>query len=199
MNAHLALRIGPRDHGRELTDDEFCAADFEEGYRYELIDGSLYVSPKPNFPHDVLVQFIGETLVLYKAQHREVVKRLSFNARVFVPGHTKTTSPEPDFAIYKDAPPGRRGSWREISPVIVVEVISDEPGKDYDRNPELYRQVPSILEYWLFDKVEDDDGPVLKVFHRTSGGQNWKIDDYGCEAIYSTAILPGLTLPVTPS
>ena len=46
-----ALHIGPHDHGRELTDDEFVAADYEEGYKYELIDGSLYVSPQPNLPH----------------------------------------------------------------------------------------------------------------------------------------------------
>src|SRR5687768_14222795 len=42
------LRIGPHDHGREMTYEEFLAGDYEEGYKYELIRGELYVSPQPN-------------------------------------------------------------------------------------------------------------------------------------------------------
>ena len=38
-------QLGPADHGRELTYDEFLAGDYEEGHKYELIDGRLYVSP----------------------------------------------------------------------------------------------------------------------------------------------------------
>jgi Uma2 family endonuclease len=193
------LHIGPRDHGRELTDDEFVAADYEEGYKYELIDGSLYVSPQPNFPHDVIEQHIAETLVLYKQRHPGTIQKLSHKARVFVPGRRKTTSPEPDFAIYDRCPPGKGVRWQDISPMIVVEIVSDDPEKDYDRNVELYRQVPSILEYWVFDKVEEDDGPVLKVFRRDSGEQDWTSEDYGCEAVYSTELLPGLRLSVSPS
>ena len=35
------LKIGPADHGRPMTLDEFQAGDYEEGYKYELIDGEL--------------------------------------------------------------------------------------------------------------------------------------------------------------
>ena len=45
------LRIGPADHGRTMTLDEFEEAEFEEGYRYELARGVLEVSEVPGEPH----------------------------------------------------------------------------------------------------------------------------------------------------
>ena len=37
----MPLRIGPADHGRMMTLDEFEEADLEEGFRYELARGVL--------------------------------------------------------------------------------------------------------------------------------------------------------------
>jgi hypothetical protein len=37
--ATITRRIGPADHGRRMTLDEFIAADFEEGWLYELARG----------------------------------------------------------------------------------------------------------------------------------------------------------------
>lgn len=195
----LALRLGPADHGRELTYDEFMAGDYEEGHKYELIEGRLYASPMPNFPHDWVREYVHEVLTLYKAKHPNIVQRLSAGARVFVPGKSKTTCPEPDFTIYRSCPKGRRVKWQDISPIIVVEVVSaDDPDKDYVRNVDLYQRVPSIREYWLFDHCGEDDGPTLRVYHRGTARQKWKIADYGPDDVYSTALLPGLKLPVCP-
>jgi Uma2 family endonuclease len=193
------LRIGPHDHGREMTYEEFLAGDYEEGYKYELIDGSLYVSPQANYPHDWVEEHVGTLLRAYKASRPDVVQRVSAKSRVFVPGRRKTTCPEPDFAIYRHCPKGRHVNWRDISPMIVVEIVSpSDPEKDYQRNVELYRQVPSILEYWLFDRCEDDDGPVMKLYRRDSGDQDWTTTDFGPDAVYSTPLLPGFELPITP-
>ena len=109
-----------------------------------------------------------------------------------------TTCPEPDFAIYNDHAPSRKLRWDQVSPFIVVEVVSDDPDKDYVRNVELYRQVPSVLEYWVFDDVAADDGPTLKVYSRTAGESDWTICDYDSNATYQTKLLPGFDLPVTP-
>jgi len=194
----IGLRIGPHDHGRELSYEQFLAGDYEEGYKYELIDGELYVSPQPNPPHDIVREYVHELLVLYKLQRRDVVKRLSSGSRVFVPRRRKTTCPEPDFAVYNDHPPRRKLRWDQISPFIVVEVVSESDAeKDYERNVELYREVLSILEYWVFDECGDDDGPVLKVFRRDFGAQDWSIFDLGPNDTYQTALLPGFSLPIT--
>jgi Uma2 family endonuclease len=194
------LRIGPHDHGRAMTYEDFLSGDYEAGYKYELIRGELYVSPQPNPPHDVMSEYLDEILTLYKVRHRKVIKRLSTHARVFVPGERKTTCPEPDFALYND----HRGDlqqkrWEPFSPFIVIEIVSkDDPDKDYVRNVELYQRVPTILEYWVFDNLTDENGPTLRVYSRAAGDQPWSIADYGPEATYTTRLLLGFSLPVSP-
>ncbi len=42
------LRLGPRSAGQLLTLAEFDRARFQEGWRYELINGVLVVSPTPS-------------------------------------------------------------------------------------------------------------------------------------------------------
>ena len=49
------MRIGPADHGRLMTLEEFQEAEEEEGYRYELARGVLEVTEVPNDPHGVVV------------------------------------------------------------------------------------------------------------------------------------------------
>jgi Uma2 family endonuclease len=128
-----------------------------------------------------------------------VLKRLSAKSRVFVPGLRKTTCPEPDLALYNDQTGSRKQRrWEQVSPFIVVEIVSGDPDKDYVRNVDLYQRVPSILEYWLFDKVDEVDGPTLRVYRRDAGDQQWRIEDFGPEAIYTTRLLPGFKLPVSP-
>jgi len=194
------LRLGPHDHGREMTYEEFLSGNYEEGFKYELIRGALYVSPQPNPPHDWLLEYLTNILTAYRLQHRQVIKRLSSHARVFVPGICKATCPEPDLALYNDfAASPQQKRWEKFSPFIVIEIVSDDdPDKDHVRNVELYRQVSTILEYWLFDKVDDVDGPTLRVYHRDSGDQDWTPDDYAAADAYTTPLLPGFRLPVRP-
>jgi len=197
--ATLRAHLGPADHGRELSYEDFLAGDYEEGFKYELIDGRLYVSPSANYPHDWVQQHVSKALTLYQDLRPSIVQRLSARSRVFVPGRRKTTCPEPDFAVYTTCPSGRDVRWEDISPVIVVEVVSaDDGGKDYVRNVDLYQRVPSIREYWLFDRCTEVYGPTLRVYHRASGRQKWKIADFGPEDVYSTKLLPGFKLPVCP-
>jgi Uma2 family endonuclease len=195
----LAPRLGPADHGRELTYEEFLAGEYEEGHRYELIAGRLYVSPMANYPHEWVRNHIYRELTLYMQRRPNTLQQVLANARVFVPGSRKTTCPEPDFAIYRTCPPGRDVKWQDISPLIVVEIVSaDDAGKDYVRNVALYQQVPSIREYWVFDRCAEVYGPTLRVYSRANGRQKWKTSDYGPEDVYSTKLLPGLKLPVCP-
>src|SRR5690348_4227071 len=46
------VKLGPSDHGRPMTYDEYLAGDYQGGYHYELIDGRLYVTPLPNLPEN---------------------------------------------------------------------------------------------------------------------------------------------------
>lgn len=191
------LYLTPKDQGRALSLEEFERADSLEGYLYELIDGKLEVSPLPDLPHEDLRDWLRDTLKDYTRHHTEVINYVKAPARVFVPGRSATTAPEPDAAAYRDFPlhlPLRQRRWRDHSPILVAEIISaDSADKDRVRNLELYLQVPSIREYWILDPRQDADRPALTVHRRR--GQRWQqaIEIAGGES-YTTRLLPEFVL-----
>jgi Uma2 family endonuclease len=194
-------KLSSAHHGRPVTLDDFMASDYQEGYRYELIDGKLYASPQPNLPEDCIGSWLLFKVGLYAQANPGVVNYVSAHARVFVPDRPRVTNPEPDLAAYHDFPldrPLRQRRWQDVSPILVAEVLSPEdPDKDLVRNVELYFQVPSIREYWLFDtRAEGADRPTLKV-HRRRGGR-WQVIDVAFGETYTTRLLPGFELVVDP-
>lgn len=194
------LKLGPGDHGRAMALEDFLAGDFEEGYQYELIDGKLYVSPEPNLPQDWVEKWIYRKLLRYSEQHPEAINYVSNKARVFIPSRARATCPQPDLAAYRNFPlhrPIRELRWQEVSPVLVGEVLSlEDPDKDLVRNVELYLQVPSIKEYWLFDTREDPEQPTLRVHRRH--GKRWRLLEFSYGATYTTRLLPGFALAIDP-
>jgi Uma2 family endonuclease len=191
------LKLGPADHGRPVPYDDFKAAQWEEGYQYELIDGKLYVSPVPNAPQGLVERWIFLKVLNYSERHPEVINLVYNKARVFVPGRPGVTNPEPDVAAYQDFPlevPFDSLDWEDISPILVVEVLSlDDPDKDLVRNVELYLQVPSVREYWIIDTREGADRPTMQVYRRR--GKSWqRVIEVGFGETYTTKLLPGFKL-----
>jgi Uma2 family endonuclease len=190
------VKIGPADHGRPMTLEEYFAGDYEEGYRYELIDGKLYVSPEANFPEGWVQNWLRDKLKLYSVQRPDIINYVTGPGRVFISGRPGITTPEPDILAYRDFPLHRRIReirWQDISPFLVGEVLSaDDPDKDFVRNVELYWLVPTIKEYWVLDAREDADHPSLRVHRR--GRKKWQILDYGPNDVYTTRLLPGFEL-----
>jgi Uma2 family endonuclease len=176
--------------------DEFLASDYEEGYHYELIDGDLYVSPRANLPQGRVEKWIYNELDRYSQENAEILNFVMFWARVFVPGRRGVTNPEPDMAAYHEFPldeDWRTIRWQDVSPVLVVEVLSlEDPEKDLIRNVELYLQVSTIKEYWIIDAREDPNRPSMKVYRRH--GKKWRIIDVAAGETYTTKLLPGFEL-----
>jgi Uma2 family endonuclease len=196
-----ALKIGPEDHGRRMSLEEFMAAGNAEGYQYELIDGRLYVSPLPDLPHDCVEEWICSLLKSYSDENPDVINKVKNKSRVFVPRRRAVTCPEPDVAAYRDFPldrPFRELRWQDVSPLLVVEVLSeDDPDKDLVRNVALYRRVPSIREYWILDPLQEGpDRPHLIVHRRW--GRRWRILHFAPGETYTTRLLPGFKLLVDP-
>lgn len=195
------LYLTPADAGRPLSLEEFETAATQEGYRYELIQGRLVVSPAANLPHEDVVEWIVETLRAYARAHPEVINRAKAPARVFIPDADDETAPEPDVACYHDYPsrhPIGQRHWRNLSPILVVEVLSeDNADKDRERNVELYLRVPSVREYWILDPLNDPDRPTLTVYRRR--GRRWQRPiEVPSGGTYETRLLPGLVLVVDP-
>lgn len=195
------LRYGPGDHGRPMTFDEFMEGNYEEGYKYELIHGRLYVSPQARFSHDWLEKYVYWRLYAYSERRPELMNYVTDKARVFVPDADEddVTAPEPDLAAYRNFPLEREWEvdWREVSPFLVAEVLGGEDNeKDLVRNVDLYFRVPSVQEYWVFDIRANPGEPRMIVHRRTDAG--WDVREYEADAVYTTDLLPGFELPVRP-
>lgn len=195
-----SLALGPSDHGRAFSLDDFMIASYEDGFQYELISGELYVSPQADAPEEYVDDWIGSKLFLYSLLHPEIINRVSAKARVFVPGQRKVTIPEPDRTCYRDYPkhlPLRQIRWQDLLPILVVEVVSrNDPEKDLVRNVTLYKKVPSIQEYWIFDTRDDPERPTMLVYRRR--GKRWEKLRLGYGDTYTTPTLPGFALIIDP-
>jgi Uma2 family endonuclease len=193
--------LGLVNHNQPVSDEEFETAEFEPGYKYELIDGRLYVSPEPNMPEVRLEEWIGFKLRLYAHYNPEVINFVAGKSRVFVPNRRRTTCPEPDLSAYRAVPldePIEDQDWRLVSPILVVEVLKNsDPYKDLVRNVDLYAQVPTVREYWILDGRYFADEPTLVVRRRR--GRNWlKPREIAYGETYTTSLLPGFELIIDP-
>ena len=67
----LTTPLGPRDAGVPLSLAEFESAEFEPGYRYELIHGVLVVTPPPLEEERDANEELGRWLRNYQESHPE--------------------------------------------------------------------------------------------------------------------------------
>jgi len=194
------LKIGPADHGREVSEYEAELAEYEEGYRYEHIDGRIEVAPAAGFPEVFNENWLQRRLDRYAELHPDVIGYLTPISRVYVPARLRVTVPEPDLALYRERLAELNIDevhWRDVSPFLVVEVLVDgNPKKDLVRNVELYFQVPSIEEYWVLDGRASASRPNLIVHRR--GSQEWEVAEVPFGELYTTPVLPGFELIVDP-
>ena len=142
------LHLGPDSSGALLTPDEFDAAEFEEGWRYELIHGVLVVSPaalrKERDPNEEL----GRWLRNYQEDHPHGASLdATFYEETVV---TRTERRRADRVIYAGlGRPPREGE----TPTVVVEFVS--AGKrsllrDYEEKRDEYLAL-GVREYWIVD------------------------------------------------
>jgi Uma2 family endonuclease len=196
------LKFGPADHDRPVSEEDLVGAQWEEGYKYEIIDGRIYVSPTADLDQDQLNDWILERLKDYSKERPDAINWVTAKGRVIVPGVPRMTAPEPDVTAFRDFPkhlPIRQVRWQDVSPVLVVEVVApDGEDKDLTRNVRLYLQVPSIREYWIVDGREDPDRPTLTVYRRR--GDRWQkpIEVAFGETYQTPRLLPGFSLTVDP-
>jgi Uma2 family endonuclease len=198
---HTRLYLTPADHGRALSWDDFASADAEEGFRYEMIEGRVFVSPAANSHHEDYIEWLKGLLRAYALEWPTILESVRGTARVFLPDLAEgITAPEPDIACYAEYAErfATEVDYRDYSPILVVEVISaDSADKDLVRNRRLYLQVPSIREYWILDPRQGVEGLTLLVYRRR--GRRWAAClTVGAGGTYTTPMLPGFSLVLDP-
>ena len=158
----------------------------DDGQRYELVDGEVYVTPSPSTRHQDIVLRLARRIADHLDRHA--------GGRVYVSPLdvvlSSTDVVEPDVVFVAEAEAGKITRPNiQGAPTLAVEVLSD-PRHDRVRKCRLYARF-RVPEYWIVDP----DGGGVEV-HRLEG------DDYGPPAVVepgatlTTPLLPGLEIDV---
>lgn len=181
------LRLGPRSAGMLLTPEEFDAAVFRRGWRYELINGVLVVSPSPLRNERDPNEELGHWLRTYQEKHPQgSVLDLTLNE--------ETVKPEPnrrraDRAIWVGL--GHLPDEDE-PPTILVEFVSESREnreRDYEAKRAEYREL-GVREYWILDRFQRR--MTVVTFGEKETERTLKATE-----VYTTTLLPGFELPLT--
>lgn len=158
----------------------------DDGLRRELIDGRLYVSPRPRRRHQEVMWTLGAALVDYKRAHGGTAIA-DFN-NDYSPG----THLEPDGAFvlaehaYRCTEMGIEGP-----PDVVVEISSPSTrGHDLVRKRAVYER-EGVPEYWFLDLDRDQ----VLVFELVDGAY-CEPHVVGRGEVLTSHVLPGFAAPV---
>ncbi len=159
----------------------------DDGKRYEIVEGEVFVTPAPNMRHQDIVGWLFVRLYQHVDRHG--------GGRVYVAPVDVVLSPtnvvEPDILFVADADKDRiTRANLQGPPTLAVEVLSDAR-HDRVRKRRLYAQF-GVAEYWIVDP----DGERVEV-HRLAGQEypTPTLLEAGTEL--TTVLLPGLSIDVT--
>jgi Uma2 family endonuclease len=181
--ATTTTRIGPADHGRAMTLEEFGDADEEAGYRYELARGVLEVTEVPNDPHGQIVWNLYLALSYYQRSHPGIIHRCggASEFRLWMPG--MISGRNPDVAVVlRGTPKDDRG---RRPPVLAVEVVSQGgEARDYETKRQEYL-VYGLREYWIVDPQ------TRRVIVLSRDGDVWVERVFQSDQTIESRVLPG--------
>jgi Uma2 family endonuclease len=124
---------------RELPDD---------GKRYEVLDGELFVTPAPELRHQTAAGRLFVVLDAYVRAHSLGLALMSPADIEFSPRRLV----QPDVFVAPVTARGRPRDWRDISSLLLaVEVLSPSTARtDRQRKRGIY-QSQGVPEYWIVD------------------------------------------------
>jgi Uma2 family endonuclease len=179
------LRMGPRSAGLLLTPAEFDRARFREGWRYELINGVLVVSPVPSRKERDPNEELGHWLRQYRDSHPQG-------------SALDLTLPEEEIETKQNRRRADRAIWAGLGrdpgegepPTIIIEYVSSgkiNQERDYVAKRAEYREI-GVREYWVVDRFRR----IMTVF--TFSGESDQERVITEQQSYSTPLLPGFEL-----
>ena len=118
-----------------------------DGNRYELIDGVLYVTPSPAVPHQWALSLLFQILSTYARQVGLGVMWSPADIQ-----YSERTVVQPDIFAFVHPPATPVRNWADVHPlVLVVEALSRSTRRrDRTIKRDLY-QAQRIDEYWIVD------------------------------------------------
>jgi Uma2 family endonuclease len=186
--ASLATRIGPADHGRAMTLEEFRDAEEEPGYRYELARGVLEVTEVPNDSHGQIVSNLYRMIARFDQAHPGIILRYggAGEFRLWLPGMISGRNPDAA-VVLRGAPKNLRG--RRL-PALAVEVVSmGSKTRDYETKRQEYL-VFGLAEYWIVDPQ------ARRVTVLIRDGDVWTERAFQDDQVIAGVVLPGFDVRV---
>ena len=181
------LRLGPRSAGVLLTTEEFDRARFVEGWRYELINEVLVVSPIPSLNERDPNEELGYFLRAYQESHPQgSALDLTIGEQTI---ETKKNRRRADRVIWAGL--GRLPGPNE-TPTIIIELVSKgkiNQERDYVAKRAEYREI-GVKEYWIIDRFSKTMTVCIFAADRD---QELVI---AADQTYATTLLPGYELPL---
>lgn len=173
----------------KLTYDDYVKLP-DDGKRYEIIDGELFVNPAPVPRHQLVVLNIGSAFLLYFRQHgggRVVISPIDV-----LLGEENIV--QPDVIVITDARMAILGEKNiQGAPDLAVEVLSESSRRhDEIRKRKLYER-GGVDEYWVVDAELE----LVKIYRRT-GEEFTRVAEISTETggTITSPLLPGFALPI---
>jgi Uma2 family endonuclease len=135
------------DRARRWTREEVLALP-DDGNRYELVDGELFVSPTPRPAHQFAVLALSALLAPYVARH-------DLGVLMHLPADLDLASGQvvqPDIFVATPEAGRRIRAWEDVGiPRLVVEVLSPRTAS-FDRVQKRRRYLAAgVPTYWIVD------------------------------------------------
>lgn len=119
----------------------------EDGNKYEVIRGELFVTPPPSVDHEEVLARLHATLAGYVETHR--VGRV-YRPRAVI--RFEGSEAEPDLMVRPIAPNVHGNAWEQLPPpLLVVEALSPTTRRRDLVNKREYYLDAGAGEYWVLD------------------------------------------------
>jgi Uma2 family endonuclease len=119
----------------------------DDGNKYELVDGALFVTPAPSTAHEQLASVLHAIVSPYVRAER---LGLVHTPRAVV--RHSGSEVEPDLMV-RPATPTLPSTWEDMpTPTLVVEILSGTTRRrDNEQKRAFYLRI-GVAEYWLVDR-----------------------------------------------
>jgi Uma2 family endonuclease len=194
--AQPAYALPEADQARWPAQGDWTWEDYlrlpDDGNRYEIIEGVLYVTAAPIYDHQFAVtELAGELRGFVKARRLGVVLTAPFDVRL--PGVADPV--EPDVLFFRSGNEPRTGDKYFVGiPDLIVEVLSPSTSR-VDRKVKLAAyQKAGVPEYWLADPKTR----TIVVYTLNARGKYDEPGRFGPLDSVRSSLLRGFEAPVAP-
>jgi Uma2 family endonuclease len=174
----------------KLTYEDYCLLP-DDGKRYEIIDGELYVNAAPNLRHQRVVVNLILSLGFFVRERK--LGEVYVAPTDVVLSNIDVVQPDVLFMTKENADRLTRANVQG-APDLAIEVLSAS-NRRYDEVTKRKRyEAFGVAEYWIVDPELE----LVKVFRRGANGKFARAVEITVEAggTLTSPLLPGLSLPI---